>query len=124
MIRVYAALAVNPVVVNNTSPVGVPALLMRGDCPAFVKSQKPEPVRVTIVAGVPPPHVRVTLGDMVDDVPEAIDQNNLVMFSLSVPSPLAATSADASTFVILVSPVPSEMFVNLTANPLVIFKSL
>ena len=64
-----------------------------------------------------PFHRIVTLGDIVELVPEATDQKIFVIVNLCVElSPLVAIRELAVTFLTFVSPVQSERFVNFTAH--------
>jgi hypothetical protein len=92
------------------------ALFVNGACRPVVKSKVPEPVNVTIVVFELPAQDKVTLGSCNDEVPLAMFQNNFVIDSRVLPSPLDAIKVFALTLVTLVSPVPSEIFVNLTAH--------
>jgi hypothetical protein len=96
------------------------ALFMNGACRPVVKSTTPEPLKVAIVVFAPPPielaQNKVTLGSIVDEVPFDTFQNNFVIDRRVLPLPSDAIKVFALTLVILVSPVPSEMFVNLTAH--------
>jgi hypothetical protein len=117
-ITVYAAFAVNPTVDTKMSPVVFAALFINGHCPSVVRFQYPDPVSVAATVFDDAPFQRiVTLGDIVELVPDATDQNNFVIVNLCVElSPLVAIKELAVIFLTLVSPVPSEMFVSFTAH--------
>jgi hypothetical protein len=94
-----------------------PALFVSGQLPAVVKSQKPEPVNVTIVVLDVALQSNVTLGEIVALAPDATDHAILLMLSLcEVPSPVDAIKEFAETLTTFDSPVPSDTLVNLTAH--------
>ena len=105
----YAAAVVKPVVDNKILPAVFAALFVNGACNPVVKSKTPEPLKVAMVVFAPPAtelaQNKVTLGSCNDEVPLDTFQNNFVIDSRVLPSPLDAIKVFALTLVTLVSPV-------------------